>query len=802
MKPNDRLPVLPEVHEKVCKKNCVKKVHLKRTTRNTQRTQSVVCGYFGGYVGKRQPAGALETKKCVDKLFTLRGKIAGHSKAQQVRSVSQRLITDLEMNSTYRGAVEVFNLCRHLKTGDVLFAECIRTFGSRVVDGRGWMYRLEASQLDSKFTSESVQKYIPVTRKPNVRTDRSVANDMDIYGLRPLRHPWVLLSPYEFLRYWRAEPLLAPSYYFATDKTPRTRWTPDGEKVMRSEAYKDGTVTLKPGLHYVIIEPDANADYIAFPVEPVHIYNVFRHTWVLVRKKRPDVVVIEGLKMPRASRAAKENAKYCCLFFRPWTLLSGDPRIPNLALLGLPHERLLDVYATSHTRSAAGHDQSRLLDVYATSDTRSAAGHDQSLCNVVAWERTWDAYVRGNVVSDAAAMLIRSFLLKTIAATGATMEEEKSSDEEDEPHDPEIPTVKLDASQFQQLLSPCRDVSESQDESRELKKTGKKLQRHQRKKFFEEEYRKSIEIARAVWSTDSQHREPRERRNPGHMYAEEYEEHLKAKTKQRCMSGVSKAPFDEERNAAASWNKPGASASLDAAFKDICAEKEPPNQEQRAFLIHFLRRLKLEVLEQQLQRVNESVEEPLLDVVHGFPGTGKSHLIHWMRVLMEQGLGWQHGIQFVCLAFQNAMAAQINGFTIHHWSGIPVRSTDGNNTGDRHQQSIKCQALRVMILDELSMNSAELLGALNFVTSKAIRVNGTYKKRKDGTSRVFGGVNVVMCVDFWQLKPVTGTWLCDNPLDIPAGRARDALEILWDTGPDSIRHFWSLTQMMRCKDPW
>ena len=92
VKLNDRIPVLAQTHEKVCKRNCVKKAHLKRTARNTQRTQSMVSGYFGGYVGKRQPAGSLETKKCVDKLFTLRGNIAGQSKAQQVRSVSQRLI--------------------------------------------------------------------------------------------------------------------------------------------------------------------------------------------------------------------------------------------------------------------------------------------------------------------------------------------------------------------------------------------------------------------------------------------------------------------------------------------------------------------------------------------------------------------------------------------------------------------------------------------------------------------------------------------------------------------------------------
>ena len=47
---------------------------------------------------------------------------------------------------------------------------------------------------------------------------------------------------------------------------------------MRSDAYKDGKVTLKPGLHYVLIEPDSIADYIAFPTEAAHIYKIFRHT--------------------------------------------------------------------------------------------------------------------------------------------------------------------------------------------------------------------------------------------------------------------------------------------------------------------------------------------------------------------------------------------------------------------------------------------------------------------------------------------------------------------------------------------
>ncbi len=141
VKPNDRLPIFATTHEKLCPKNCVsvKKHTLKRTTRRIERTQSVTNGYFGGYMGKRQPAGSLEVKKCVDKLYTLRSKMAGQSKASQLRAASGRLITDMEMNSTYRGAVEQFNLCRNLHPQDVLFAECIRTFNSHDIDGRSWM---------------------------------------------------------------------------------------------------------------------------------------------------------------------------------------------------------------------------------------------------------------------------------------------------------------------------------------------------------------------------------------------------------------------------------------------------------------------------------------------------------------------------------------------------------------------------------------------------------------------------------------------------------------------------------------
>ena len=234
----------------------------------------------------------------------------------------------------------------------------------------------------------------------------------------------------------------------------------------------------------------------------------------------------------------------------------------------------------------------------------------------------------------------------------------------------------------------------------------------------------------------------------------------------------------------------------------IMLRSERPNAQQAQFLRQFVGRLELEVLEAQQRQVNVSSHEPLLDLVHGFLGTGKSRLIAWMRELMEDGLGWEHGVQFVCLAFQNAMAAQINGHTLHHWSGIPCRREDASGTGDRRKQSMKCQALRVIIIDEVSMIPAELLGALERVVASAVQVRGTYKKRGNDETRAFGGVNVVMCADFWQLHPVSGTFLGSNPVSIRAGLAQNAMNLFWEDGRDRIRSFWPLTELMRCKDPW
>ena len=65
--------------------------------------------------------------------------------------------------------------------------------------------------------------------------------------------------------------------------------------------------------------------------------------------------------------------------------------------------------------------------------------------------------------------------------------------------------------------------------------------------------------------------------------------------------------------------------------------------------------------------------EPLRWLVHGGPGTGKSHVIKQIKELFRDALRWDMGIEYQIVALQAIMADQLGGDTIHHACGIPVR---------------------------------------------------------------------------------------------------------------------------------
>ena len=94
-------------------------------------------------------------------------------------------------------------------------------------------------------------------------------------------------------------------------------------------------------------------------------------------------------------------------------------------------------------------------------------------------------------------------------------------------------------------------------------------------------------------------------------------------------------------------------------------------------LSHVASRLEKELTEDRSDMVSTTGYEPLFDLIHGIPGAGKSRVIAWICELFTDVLGWTSGNQFICLAVQNTMAANIGGSTIHHWGNIPFRDEKG-----------------------------------------------------------------------------------------------------------------------------
>ena len=77
--------------------------------------------------------------------------------------------------------------------------------------------------------------------------------------------------------------------------------------------------------------------------------------------------------------------------------------------------------------------------------------------------------------------------------------------------------------------------------------------------------------------------------------------------------------------------------------------------------------------------------------------------------------------------------------------------------------------MRGLLLDEPSMVSAELFAELERRASQAARGTGTYKLRPDKSARPFGGFNVLLFGDWWQIRPAKQTPLTEGPRPTDGG---------------------------------
>lgn len=129
--------------------------------------------------------------------------------------------------------------------------------------------------------------------------------------------------------------------------------------------------------------------------------------------------------------------------------------------------------------------------------------------------------------------------------------------------------------------------------------------------------------------------------------------------------------------------------------------------------------------------------------VTGEPGSGKTHTVNeYIRYLKKAKVG------VAVTASTGIAATHLGGLTIHSWSGIGIKKTlseydvDRIATTERVLRRIRKTA--ALVIDEVSMLDGSVLESVDAVCRAVKQVK-----------RPFGGMQVILVGDFFQLPPVS-----------------------------------------------
>lgn len=128
----------------------------------------------------------------------------------------------------------------------------------------------------------------------------------------------------------------------------------------------------------------------------------------------------------------------------------------------------------------------------------------------------------------------------------------------------------------------------------------------------------------------------------------------------------------------------------------------------------------------------------------GEPGSGKTHTVNayiaWLR---------SHDIEPSITASTGIAATHVGGMTLHAWSGIGIadRMTPEllDSITNKEHVAKRLQKAKVLIIDEVSMLSANVLSMVDEVVREV----------RHEPDLAFGGLQVVLVGDFFQLPPVS-----------------------------------------------
>ncbi|MCD5382258.1 MAG: AAA family ATPase [Candidatus Pacebacteria bacterium] len=127
----------------------------------------------------------------------------------------------------------------------------------------------------------------------------------------------------------------------------------------------------------------------------------------------------------------------------------------------------------------------------------------------------------------------------------------------------------------------------------------------------------------------------------------------------------------------------------------------------------------------------------------GEPGSGKTHVLNEYIDWLDTA-----GIHVAVTASTGIAATHIGGMTIHSWSWIGARDTlsayDLDSITSKEKVVRRVKKAQVLVIDEVSMLDGKILDMVDKIT-KTIRQS----------PEAFGGLQVIIVGDFFQLPPVT-----------------------------------------------
>ena len=160
------------------------------------------------------------------------------------------------------------------------------------------------------------------------------------------------------------------------------------------------------------------------------------------------------------------------------------------------------------------------------------------------------------------------------------------------------------------------------------------------------------------------------------------------------------------------------------------------------------------------QNCRSNIFEPLRLTIRGMAGTGKSFLLHLLSTIVREI--FQSNAVDIKVAPTGTAAFNINGETCHSAFGIRVNDKAKELSKQKQKKMIdKFQKTLIVMVDERSLLSSEVLGGMETNASKTVHGGGHFEED-------WGGIPIVIIIgDDRQLPPVQ-----------IKGRGRGAFQIL------------------------